>query len=266
MARVGADGKAPNRSVSAGAYALGVHFAVQDVSLGRGVLYGGADSEFGLAARALLMETPECDELIPNRYTSEQQAHANDAIRKWAKHLESLRLPSDNAILTSDRGATTRAVIYLDDDCVDRIHGHLEIMRQAVQTQTDVAIYQRIAEQIIRIAGTLQVAEDGIVAGQRVPLNPTYLTPAAKSLTTIGMTRHRIAGASLASDLDEACADIMRTALKWYANGPGGVGKRGYNADEQTWGWAALLQHTKLTAARGRYGQDSSSSSGANRA
>ena len=258
VARIGSEGRAPNRSVSGGQYALGMHYAVQNTALGYGLVYGGQDSEFGMSARVLLFETPPKETLLPKRYTAEETANADKVIAEWTTFTRELRQHPDQRILETENGCPPRASLYLTEEAKDRVHGILgNLQEMAVDSPPDQIIYERIGEQIIRIAGTLQVSEDGMVPGTRVPLGMTYIGFAATIAQHHWLVRQRIDGASLAKDIDEACVSIVKLAIEWKQNGAGASGKRGYDPDTVTWGWATLLQRAKHTGRRGRYGGDS---------
>ena len=256
IARVGADGKSPNRAVAARQYALGMHFAVQDASLGQGMLYGGQDAEFGLAARSLLSETPGRDDLAFSDYSADQRDRAENTIAAWHKHCESLRTLTDGAIINSERGATQRAVIELPDDARAEVRRIITQLAPLAESESDTAILERAGEQVIRIGATLQVGNEGVpTTAARIPLNIAYLDGAYRIMRYHWRQRQRISQASQANDLDEACASIVGIALKWMKDGK--ANRRQYNPDDITWGWAALLHKAKHTSPHARYGQDS---------
>ena len=255
--RIGSDGKAPNRSIDAGAYALGVHYAVQDISMGHAMLFG-ADSEYGLGARTLAYWTPPRATLAPTRYDDEALDTANLQIGAWGKHLESIRSHVDNAILTSERGGTARSRITLPSAIRSIIHDVLADFADMADTPGDIAIYDRIAEQVIRIAATIQIAEQGISAiGEVIPLLPDFIAAAAAIARFHWETRRAIFGSAEATHLEEACVSICLNAFRWARDGAGSKGKRGYDPDSITWGWSAVLSISQHTGGRGKYARDS---------
>ena len=256
IARVGSDGKSPNRAVAARQYALGMHYAVQDASLGQGMLYAGQDAEFGMSARSLLSETPQRDILAFSDYSPEQRRQAEADIADWNRHCQAIRALTDGAILTSERGAPPRAVIEMTDVARSTVIDIINQLANLVKNDTDKSILERAGEQVIRIAATLQIGNEGAPSiGTRLPLARAYLDSAYPIMRYHWRQRQRIALASQANDLDEACQSIIKIALKWMVSGK--ANKRNYNPDDTTWGWAALLKQGKHTSPSGRYGQDS---------
>ena len=255
--RIGSDGRAPNRSVGAGAYAIGLHYAVQDAAMGHDMLFG-PDSEYGMGARVLAYVTPPRETIIPHRYDEEDIEIANHVLHAWSTHLQSIRTYADQPILLSDHGGTPRCRMTLPTSGKDIVHGLLAELAPMADTPEDKAIYDRIAEQVIRIAATIQIAEQGIPGvDATMPVHDAYLHNAGRIATYHWDTRQNIAGASLATHVDETCASIIANAMRWRTDGAGSKGKRGYDPSNGTWGWAALLGVSKHTGPRGKYARDS---------
>ena len=203
----------------------------------------------------LLFETPPKATLVPTRYPAAEVHEAAENIQQWQDFTNFLRRQTDHLILTSDRGATTRSVLYLSEAAIDRVHEILGALVEMATTSSDISIYERIGEQVIRLAGTLQVAEESMTIGHRVGLDTAYLDMAYEIAQYHWQVRQRIAGKTLAQDIDEACASIANLAVLWQ-KGKAPAGKRGFDPESTTWGWATLLQSAKHTGQRGRYAHD----------
>ena len=259
IARIGADGKAPNRSLDAGDYAVGMHFAVQDSSMGYNIILGPA-SEHGMSSRILLAESPQPEIKLPTRPPHDELERANSVMTEWRNHIYAIRQQVDHRILQSESGAVPRAVIALNETTHQAIAKTLDafIALESITAESDRIVFDRLPEQICRIAATLFVAEQPpLQPGQRYELPPKFITAAGCIAIYHWRTRQRLAGIATDSEIDECCQSIADIALQWHQDGSAGSrGLRGYNPATETFGWSKLLQASKHTGPRGRRSKD----------
>ena len=259
--RIGADGKAPNRSLDAGQYALGMHLAVQDHSMGYNLILGPA-AEFGMSSRVLLAETPQPPVKLPTKYQPETLAEARQTLLDWRNHLLAIREQSDWRILESESGPAHRAIITLNDDAKDALERYQAafITLEQVTEDHNRIVFDRLPEQICRIAATLYIAEHTpLTPGQTWGMDARFIEAASIIAKYHWDSRQRIVRYAHANDVDESAASIIKTALKWMSNSgaPPSLGKRAYNPEDLTFGWGHLCNSATHIRTGSRHAGDS---------
>ena len=216
----------------------------------------GPASEYGMSSRVLLSETPQPELKLPTRPPHDQLQIANDAIHHWRSHIASIRQQVDHRILHSEAGAVPRAVINLNDDAHQAIARTLDafLKLESVTEVTDRIVFDRLPEQICRIAATLYIAESSpLQPGQRYELPANFILAAGSVAIYHWRTRQRLAGISTDSEIDECCQSATDIALRWY---DAGRKRWGYDPATETYTWSALLKGATHTTPRGRRSRD----------